>query len=34
VWDNQNWTRSSPKNEHEKEIIWFVNHHELEMIHD
>jgi hypothetical protein len=21
VWDNQNWTRSSPKNEHEKEII-------------
>jgi len=21
VWDNQNWTRSSSKKEHEKEII-------------
>ncbi len=33
VWDSQNWTRSSSKKEHEKEIIWFVNHHELKMIH-
>ncbi len=33
VWDSQNWTRSSSKKEHEKEIIWLVNHHELEMIH-
>jgi hypothetical protein len=33
VWDSQNWTRSSSKKEHEKKIIWFVSHHELEMIH-
>jgi len=33
VWDNQNWTRSSSKKDYEKEIIWLVNYHELEMIH-
>jgi hypothetical protein len=33
VWDNQNWTRSSSKKEHKKEIIWLVNHHELQVIH-
>ncbi len=33
VWDSQNWTRSSSKKEHQKEIIWLMNLHELEMIH-
>jgi hypothetical protein len=33
VWDSQNWTRSSSKEEREKEIIWLVNHHELKMTH-
>jgi hypothetical protein len=33
VWDNQNWTRSLFKKECEKEIIWLVNYHELEMIY-
>jgi hypothetical protein len=33
VWDCQNWTRTSSKKGRKKEIIWLVNHHELEMIH-
>jgi hypothetical protein len=33
VWNSQNWTRFSSKKECEKEIIWIVNYHELEMIH-
>jgi hypothetical protein len=33
VWDSQNWTISSSRKEHEKEIILLVNYHELEMIH-
>ncbi len=33
AWDSQNWTRFSSKKECEKEIIWLVNYHELEMIH-
>jgi hypothetical protein len=33
VWDNQNWTRSSSKKEHEKEVTLPVNYHELKMIH-
>jgi len=32
VWDSQNWTRFSSKKKCER-IIWFVNYHELKMIH-
>jgi hypothetical protein len=32
VWDSQYWKDLHPKKS-EKEIIWFVNYHELEIIH-
>jgi hypothetical protein len=34
VWDSQNWTKFSSKKEYEKEIIWLVDYHKLEIIHD
>jgi hypothetical protein len=30
--DSQNWIKFSFEKEREKEIIWLVNYHELEMI--
>ncbi len=33
VGDKQNGIKSSSKKEHEKDIIWLVIDHELEMIH-
>jgi hypothetical protein len=33
AWESWNWTRSSFKKEHKKEITLLVNYYELEMIH-